>query len=66
MSATGVKILMDDDTKLSDLLALNLHNYEDEVKNIVDKAEKEGEFFETTIFLLFGNCWELIISGIGI
>ena len=43
MMATGVKIMMSDDTKLADLLALNLHNYEDEVKNIVDKAEKEGK-----------------------
>ena len=42
MAATGVKIQMSDETKLADLLALNLHNYEDEVKNIVDKAEKEG------------------------
>ena len=32
---------MDDSTTLSDLLALNLHEFEDEVKNIVDKAVKE-------------------------
>lgn len=32
---------MDDDTTLSDLLALNLHEYEDDVKNIVDKSVKE-------------------------
>lgn len=32
---------MDDETTLSDLLALNLHEYEDEVKNIVDKSVKE-------------------------
>lgn len=32
---------MDDSTTLSDLLALNLHEYEDEVKNIVDKSVKE-------------------------
>lgn len=32
---------MDDATTLSDLLALNLHEYEDEVKNIVDKSVKE-------------------------
>lgn len=32
---------MDDETTLSDLLALNLHEYEDDVKNIVDKAVKE-------------------------
>jgi Dynein heavy chain, N-terminal region 2. len=32
---------MDDSTTLSDLLALNLHEYEEEVKNIVDKSVKE-------------------------
>ena len=32
---------MDDSTTLSDLLALNLHNFEDEVRGIVDKAVKE-------------------------
>ena len=32
---------MSDETKLADLLALNLHNFEDEVRNIVDKASKE-------------------------
>ena len=32
---------MDEDTCLADLLALNLHDYEDEVRGIVDKATKE-------------------------
>lgn len=32
MQATGVKFTMDETTTLSDLLSLNLHNYEDEVK----------------------------------
>ena len=32
---------MSDETTLSDLLALNLHNFEDEVHGIVDKATKE-------------------------
>lgn len=32
---------MDEETTLADLLALNLHNFEDEVRNIVDKAVKE-------------------------
>lgn len=32
---------MDEDTTLSELLALNLHECEEEVKNIVDKAVKE-------------------------
>lgn len=32
---------MDDSTTLADLLLLNLHNFEDEVRGIVDKAVKE-------------------------
>ncbi|XP_069702004.1 dynein beta chain, ciliary-like [Periplaneta americana] len=36
-----VKFVMDDNTTLADLLALNLHEYEEEVKNIVDQAVKE-------------------------
>ena len=32
---------MNDETTLSDLLALNLHDFEDEVLGIVDKAVKE-------------------------
>lgn len=41
MHATGVVFTMDESTTFADLLALNLHKYEDEVKNIVDKAVKE-------------------------
>lgn len=33
---------MSDETTLADLLQLNLHKYEDEVQNIVDKAVKES------------------------
>ncbi|CAG9581720.1 unnamed protein product [Danaus chrysippus] len=36
-----VRIVMDANTTLADLLALNLHEFEEEVKNIVDKAVKE-------------------------
>ncbi|KAJ8945230.1 hypothetical protein NQ318_011210 [Aromia moschata] len=36
-----VRFVMDDSTTLNDLLALNLHKYEEDVKNIVDKAVKE-------------------------
>ena len=36
-----VKFVMSDETNLADLLALNLHKFEDEVRNIVDKATKE-------------------------
>ncbi len=32
---------MDEGTTLADLLTLNLHEYEEEVRNIVDKAVKE-------------------------
>ncbi|XP_077976399.1 dynein beta chain, ciliary-like isoform X2 [Styela clava] len=41
MTTTGVRFNMDDNTTLADLLALQLHKVEDEVKNIVDKAVKE-------------------------
>ncbi|RXM32245.1 Dynein heavy chain 11, axonemal [Acipenser ruthenus] len=41
MSTTGVNFTMNDDTTLTDLLALQLHRVEDEVRNIVDKAVKE-------------------------
>ncbi|KAL4648151.1 dynein heavy chain 9, axonemal-like [Arapaima gigas] len=41
MQATGVRFTMDKDTTLADLLQLNLHKYEDEVRGIVDKAVKE-------------------------
>ncbi|KOC63714.1 Dynein beta chain, ciliary [Habropoda laboriosa] len=36
-----VKFVMDESTTLADLLELNLHECEEEVKNIVDKAVKE-------------------------
>ncbi|KAF7461422.1 hypothetical protein GHT09_014996 [Marmota monax] len=42
MWATQVKFEMSEETTLADLLQLNLHNYEDEVRNIVDKAVKES------------------------
>eukprot|EP00095_Tigriopus_kingsejongensis_P007513 maker-scaffold103_size370364-snap-gene-1.20 protein:Tk07513 transcript:maker-scaffold103_size370364-snap-gene-1.20-mRNA-1 annotation:"dynein beta ciliary-like" len=41
VSATRVKFVMSEETTLADLLNLNLHNFEDEVHNIVDKAIKE-------------------------
>jgi dynein heavy chain len=42
MQATGVVFNMNDGTTFKDLLELNLHNFEDEVKGIVDKAVKES------------------------
>ncbi|KAF5277248.1 hypothetical protein FQR65_LT00356 [Abscondita terminalis] len=41
MTSTKTRIVMDENTTLADLLLLNLHECEDEVKNIVDKAVKE-------------------------
>ncbi|XP_054702769.1 dynein axonemal heavy chain 9 isoform X1 [Grus americana] len=41
MQTTGVRFAMDSDTTLADLLKLNLHNFEDEVRDIVDKAVRE-------------------------
>ncbi|KAM6297516.1 dynein axonemal heavy chain 9 [Aegotheles albertisi] len=41
MQMTGVQFVMDSDTTLADLLKLNLHNFEDEVRGIVDKAVRE-------------------------
>ncbi|XP_039595259.1 dynein heavy chain 9, axonemal [Polypterus senegalus] len=41
MEATGVRFTMNEDTTLADLLKLNLHNFEEDVRGIVDKAVKE-------------------------
>ncbi|KAJ8313224.1 hypothetical protein KUTeg_009222, partial [Tegillarca granosa] len=41
MAATKVRFVMNENTTLADLLSLNLHEFEDEVRNIVDKAVKE-------------------------
>lgn len=38
---TNIRIKMDDKTTLQDLLDLNLHKYEEDVKNIVEKSVKE-------------------------
>ncbi|NXT54658.1 DYH17 protein, partial [Pluvianellus socialis] len=42
MQATKVNFTMSEDTTLADLLQLNLHRFEDEVRGIVDKALKES------------------------
>ncbi|KAI8438868.1 hypothetical protein MSG28_011209 [Choristoneura fumiferana] len=47
MRSTKVRIVMDANTTLADLLALNLHECEEEVKNIVDKAVKEMSMEKT-------------------
>ncbi|NXH09440.1 DYH9 protein, partial [Bucco capensis] len=41
MQVTGGSFVMDSDTTLADLLKLNLHSFEDEVRAIVDKAVRE-------------------------
>ncbi|KAB0805217.1 hypothetical protein PPYR_02187 [Photinus pyralis] len=41
MQATKVRFVLDDSTTLNDLLLLNLHEYEEDVKTIVDKSVKE-------------------------
>ncbi|KAI5645013.1 dynein heavy chain and region d6 of dynein motor domain-containing protein [Phthorimaea operculella] len=50
-----VRIVMDASTTLADLLALNLHECEEEVKNIVDKAVKEMSMEKTLKDL--NNTW---------
>uniref|UniRef100_A0A1B6BXH8 Dynein beta chain, ciliary-like n=1 Tax=Clastoptera arizonana TaxID=38151 RepID=A0A1B6BXH8_9HEMI len=47
METTKVKFVIDDRTVLSDLLALNLYKFEEEVKNIVDKSVKEMSMEKT-------------------
>ncbi|KAJ3083362.1 hypothetical protein HDU99_010537, partial [Rhizoclosmatium hyalinum] len=41
MKTTGVTFVLTKDMKFEDLLSLQLHKYEDDVKNIVDRATKE-------------------------
>ena len=41
MQTTKVRFTMDASTTLSDLMQLNLHNFEDEVRGIVEKSVKE-------------------------
>jgi dynein heavy chain len=41
MKTTGVTFVITEDMKFQDLLRLQLHRYEDEVKGIVDRATKE-------------------------
>ncbi|NXG00742.1 DYH9 protein, partial [Sakesphorus luctuosus] len=41
MQVTGVRFVMDSDTTLADLLKLSLHQFESEVRGIVDKAVRE-------------------------
>uniref|UniRef100_A0A8C2LLZ8 Dynein axonemal heavy chain 17 n=1 Tax=Cricetulus griseus TaxID=10029 RepID=A0A8C2LLZ8_CRIGR len=56
MQATQVKFEMSEETTLADLLQLNLHKYEDEVRNIVDKAVKESGM-EKVILKALDSTW---------
>uniref|UniRef100_A0A8C5P182 Dynein, axonemal, heavy chain 9 n=1 Tax=Jaculus jaculus TaxID=51337 RepID=A0A8C5P182_JACJA len=47
MQATGVSFTMNQDTTLSHLLQLQLHHFEDEVQDIVDRAVKEMSMEKT-------------------
>ncbi|CAG9859865.1 unnamed protein product [Phyllotreta striolata] len=58
MQTTKVRFVMTDDTTLADLLSLNLHRYEEEVKAIVDKAVKEMAM-EKVIKELY-NVWTVL------
>ncbi|XP_023241616.1 dynein beta chain, ciliary-like, partial [Centruroides sculpturatus] len=56
MTATKVKFVMTSSTTLADLLELNLHKYEEEVHQIVDKAVKEMAMEKTLKEL--NNTWQ--------
>nr|CAD7428767.1 unnamed protein product [Timema monikensis] len=47
MKSTKVRFVMDESITLSELLGLNLHECEEEVKNIVDRAVKEMSMEKT-------------------
>lgn len=51
MNTTGVRISLSEQTSLLDLLALNLHNFEDAVAGIVDRASKEQGMERTLVEL---------------
>ncbi|CAL1535637.1 unnamed protein product, partial [Lymnaea stagnalis] len=55
MSATQVTFAMDKDTTMYDLLKLNLHQFEEDVHGIVDKAVKETSMEKT--LREFGVTW---------
>ena len=41
MELTGIKFVIDDKFKLDNLIALQLHNFEDDVSEVVNRAQKE-------------------------
>ena len=54
--------MMSEETNLSDLLALNLHKFEDEVRNIVDKATKELSMEKTLKVCMATCCMNTILQ----
>lgn len=59
---------MSDETTLADLLQLNLHKFEDEVRSIVDKAVKESgmekvQYVPPSPYLADGQCAALLLWG---
>ncbi|XP_030631015.1 dynein heavy chain 17, axonemal-like [Chanos chanos] len=59
MNATKVKFVMSEKTTFEDLLKLNLHKFEEEVRDIVDKAVKESSM-EKTLHEL-DNIWSAMV-----
>merc|ERR1719199_61207 len=49
MDLTGVKFVIDDKFKLDNLLALQLHNFEDDVGEIVNRAQKEEKMEQALV-----------------
>ncbi|XP_043925655.1 dynein axonemal heavy chain 17-like [Protopterus annectens] len=58
MLATKVQFQMSDETTLADLLKLNLHKFEDEVRNIVDKSVKESGMEK--VLNALNNTWSMM------
>lgn len=56
-----VRFTMDDKTTLENLLKLELHKYEEEVKNIVDKAVKEMSMEK--VLKELHNTWDTLEFG---
>lgn len=52
---------MDDKTTLEDLLKLELHKFEEEVKNMVDKAVKEMNMEK--VLKELHNIWDILEFG---
>ncbi|XP_077280961.1 dynein beta chain, ciliary [Temnothorax americanus] len=61
MAKTRVKFTMDDKTTLEDLLKLELHKFEEEVKDMVDKAVKEMSMEK--VLKELHNTWDILEFG---